>query len=161
MWYADNDDDGYGDEDYAVLGCNAPLCFVDNSDDCDDTEEEVYPDASEICNGRLDDCNYDGELYELENGKSIPRTEWDGDADGFVVCTLDVEQENWLISSMNVVGGADCDDERDYVYPSAPEICNGQHDDCEEQVLTNGEIPSNEQDNDGDGMLSVSQWCLL
>ena len=89
----------------------------------------------------------------------IPPEEWDADGDNYVDCTPTDSLLLWESSQKQVihesgliyglVGGDDCDDERDYVYPFAPEICNGQHDDCEEQ-LTVGGIPDNEIDNDGD-----------
>ena len=36
-WYADSDEDGYGDPDVTETDCAQPSGFVDNADDCDDT----------------------------------------------------------------------------------------------------------------------------
>jgi len=56
-FYADTDDDGFGDPDEAVMACEEPEGYVDNDEDCDDTEEEINPEATEVCNGRDDDCD--------------------------------------------------------------------------------------------------------
>ena len=40
--------------------------------------------------------------------------------------------------------GNDCDDDDDTIYPSAPEICDGQVNTC------GGSLPANEIDDDGD-----------
>ncbi len=37
-YYADMDADGFGDANNAGFGCDAPLGYVDNMDDCDDTQ---------------------------------------------------------------------------------------------------------------------------
>ncbi|MEN9334892.1 MAG: hypothetical protein RLY35_2072, partial [Bacteroidota bacterium] len=37
-YYADLDADGFGDANNTAFGCNAPMGFVDNMDDCDDTQ---------------------------------------------------------------------------------------------------------------------------
>lgn len=58
-YYADTDGDGYGDELAVLDTCalEAPIGFVTNSDDCDDTNNEVNPDAEEIVDGIDNDCN--------------------------------------------------------------------------------------------------------
>ena len=42
-FYADADGDGLGDPATTVLACNAPEGYVDNSDDCDDTDAPTSP----------------------------------------------------------------------------------------------------------------------
>lgn len=34
-----------------------PDGYVDNDYDCDDLDEDVNPDAEEVCNGQDDDCD--------------------------------------------------------------------------------------------------------
>ncbi len=46
-WYIDADQDGYGDEDLPHVACTAPSGYVSNAQDCDDGDDEVYPDAPE------------------------------------------------------------------------------------------------------------------
>ncbi len=65
-WYADTDGDGYGDPDNAELFCEETSGYVDNDEDCDDTDADVNPDAEEVAdNGVDDDC--DGYGYWLED----------------------------------------------------------------------------------------------
>ncbi|WP_460219824.1 CARDB domain-containing protein [Psychroserpens sp. MEBiC05023] len=42
-FFADTDEDGYGDPENTVLACSAPNGFVDNNTDCDDTDNTIYP----------------------------------------------------------------------------------------------------------------------
>lgn len=70
LWYADCDEDGFGDPQKPWLGCPdaaeppqaSPPCsgggtWVRNRADCDDTDADVYPGAPETCNGRDDNCS--------------------------------------------------------------------------------------------------------
>ena len=60
FWYADEDADGYGDPESGAEYCSAPLGFVQNESDCNDTEPTVFPGAFDVCFDALDnDC--DGE----------------------------------------------------------------------------------------------------
>ncbi len=42
-WYADTDNDGYGDPDNPLLACEQPPGYVSDSTDCDDTAPFVHP----------------------------------------------------------------------------------------------------------------------
>ncbi len=69
--------------------------------DCDDTDARVHPGATEICDGKDNNC--DGNLWSLDR---------DVDGDGVPVCA------------------GDCDDTDPSRYPGATESCNGIDDDC-------------------------------
>jgi hypothetical protein len=56
-WYEDADDDGYGNPANSVRSCEQPEGFVNNNEDCDDSDQNINPAASELCNGVDDDCN--------------------------------------------------------------------------------------------------------
>ena len=43
MWYADVDEDGFGDSDFGELACEAPDGFVEDGGDCDDLSSETAP----------------------------------------------------------------------------------------------------------------------
>ncbi len=50
-YYLDTDGDGYGDP-------NKPLqSYVDNNDDCNDYDANIYPGAEELCDGVDNDCD--------------------------------------------------------------------------------------------------------
>lgn len=76
----------------------------DNTVDCDDNDSTVYPGATELCDGILNDCN----------GAMMP-TEIDSDGDGYVACAIP-DMNNWKGSS-SVVGGDDCNDGEGIEYP--------------------------------------------
>lgn len=57
-WYADADNDGYGDPGSPTGSCEAPAGAVSNAADCDDTRADVYPGAEEVCqDGVVNDCD--------------------------------------------------------------------------------------------------------
>ena len=85
---SDFDGDGYGTaQDCAVL-------------DCDDGNQDVHPDAAELCNEVDDDC--DGDTDEG----------YDVDGDGWTTCA------------------GDCNDGNDDSFPGNPEVCDGVDNDC-------------------------------
>jgi len=56
-WYADTDGDGYGDASASSTACLSPSGTVEDDSDCDDTNGDVHPGATETCNGLDDDCD--------------------------------------------------------------------------------------------------------
>jgi len=109
-WYDDDadcsihddlDGDGYGDPDAWSYWCES--VGVDNGDDCDDTNPNIHPGASEVCNGLDDDCD-----EQVDEG-----VDPDLDEDGWNECQ------------------GDCDNLDGAVFPGANEICNGVDDDCD------------------------------
>ena len=57
-YYADLDGDGYGDPDSVIDDCIQPDSTVVNSDDCDDSDPTINPDAIDIPNNGIDeDCD--------------------------------------------------------------------------------------------------------
>ncbi len=56
-WYADADNDGYGNAAVSQQVCSQPAGYLSNDDDCNDTKNAVHPGATEICNGIDDDCD--------------------------------------------------------------------------------------------------------
>jgi hypothetical protein len=54
-WYADADEDGYGDAATTQVACDAPQGFVASRSDCDDQRGSVNPLGVEVCGNLLDD----------------------------------------------------------------------------------------------------------
>jgi hypothetical protein len=151
-WYTDGDQDGYGDPEDPLTACDQPSQRVGNSDDCDDGDELVNPDAQELCNGADDNCdgNVDGSAADAEA--------WfpDADGDGFG----DASQPAYTCDSPegHVADGQDCDDADPLVNPEALELCNGIDDDCNGSIDEEGAAEDVwYPDGDGDGYGDASQ----
>ena len=57
-WFADADEDGFGDPGETTLACEMPNEYVDNTEDCDDGDNAIYPNAIEWCGDGVDnDCD--------------------------------------------------------------------------------------------------------
>ncbi|MES2640058.1 MAG: putative metal-binding motif-containing protein [Myxococcota bacterium] len=80
-WYADADEDGFGDPADAEVSCTAPEMFVADATDCDDADADVNPDAVEVCeNGLDDDCSGEDECRydDVHDALATSSTTWTG-----------------------------------------------------------------------------------
>jgi len=145
-YFADNDGDGYGDPGQSQLSCAVILGFSSNSDDCDDFDATIRPGVPELCDSVDNDCN-----GVVDDNAVDPDTWWiDTDADGYG--SSDASVQACELPAGYAETSDDCDDTRDVTYPGAPELCDGQDNDC------NGFIDDNAladatwfADDDGDG----------
>jgi len=141
-WYADNDGDGYGENSQSLWQVNQPVGYVLDNTDCDDTDDLIHPDATDIPDNDVDEnCN---DLYAYT-------FYLDDDSDGFgrdvpEVFELELGEEAPV---KYVANNADCDDTNMTVNILADEIMgNGIDDNC------NGLIDAEDiryLDIDGDG----------
>lgn len=132
VYYLDNDGDGYG-----VVGKGKCLCFPSppytgsqKQYDCDDSNADVYPGATEKCDGLDNDC--DG-ITDPENAKGCQPWYYDGDSDGFGSSTK-FKCLCGPAGLYNTQKSGDCDDMDPMVHPVAIEICNGKDDNCNGQT---------------------------
>ncbi|MFT5681709.1 MAG: hypothetical protein ACI8RZ_002615 [Myxococcota bacterium] len=114
-YYIDYDGDGYGDASYTVTECDVPTGYVDNADDCDDTEETALPGGSEICDALDNDCN--GTVDD--SASDAPTWYEDADGDGYGAAGTDIEECE--APSSHVDNDDDCDDTDATAYPGADE----------------------------------------
>ncbi len=62
-WYKDADNDGYSDGTINTTSCRRPSGYkvavelTATSGDCNDSDASIYPGATEICDGKDNDCN--------------------------------------------------------------------------------------------------------
>jgi hypothetical protein len=64
LYYLDGDGDGFGDQRASVNICTPPEDYVEDLSDCDDQDGDVFPGATEVCNGVDDNC--DGDIDEQD-----------------------------------------------------------------------------------------------
>jgi hypothetical protein len=128
-WFVDEDGDGYGDDATEEEACEPPTNGVAQGGDCDDTRDDIFPSADEICDTYDQDCDtvVDEDAVEMATWYADTDDDAWGDAETTqVICD---PGEGWVLDA------GDCDDTRDDVNPDAPEICDGETDeDCDELV---------------------------
>ena len=135
-WFADVDEDGYGDpESSPIFSCYPIPGRVLSQNDCNDQENLVNPNSPEICDGLDNDC--DGKAnFKLSGANNFEDDDGDGVAD--IDC-----------------GGDDCNDEDARTAGGAEEVCDRVDNDCDgevdEQTVQN--IWYTDQDGDGWGVI--------
>ncbi len=119
------------------------------SEDCDDTNAQVYPGAPELCDGLDNDC--DGTADE----DAVGGTTWFVDADGDGHGVTSQTEFSCLQPDGYVLVADDCDDGDGARYPGNAEICDDKDNDCNGQV-DEGVLVGLFRDRDGDGYGDVS-----
>ncbi len=145
-YYVDADGDGYGSttptQSYFPT---ATAGYSTNNTDCDDTNNTIYPGATELCNSIDDDCD-----LVADDGLALFTLYPDGDGDGFGV------PAGAITGCLATVSGYantsdDCNDANNAIYPGATETCNSIDDDCD--LATDEGLATSVfyADTDGDG----------
>ncbi len=148
-WYKDFDNDGYTDS-LSLQECIRPPSYklgtelIGAAKDCDDLNSQIHPGATEICNGKDDNC--DGNIDE-----GLPVITWyyDFDGDGYGVSSTTKDSCAAPLNYSALTG--DCNDLNDEIHPGASDNCNGIDDDCDLQIDEDAPVLVWFIDNDMDG----------
>ncbi|MBU1413686.1 putative metal-binding motif-containing protein [Myxococcota bacterium] len=150
-FYADADNDGFGDPGVISFACGAPEGTVDNGDDCDDSHDSVFPGNPEVCDGLDNDCEGTVDVNPVSGGTTFYR-DFDSDTYGdastsMVACSLPAGY---------VTDNTDCNDLSPLTYPGAMELCDLADNDCD-TVIDAGTCGTNKQcEDEGD---TVDAYC--
>jgi MYXO-CTERM domain-containing protein len=170
-WYADDDEDGYGDAADSITACDAPAGYVATSGDCDDTTAARSPGNMEICDGADLDEDCDGLADDAD-----PSADGAGKSDAYVDGDADSYGSGAAVAYCDLPSGyaaqdGDCDDASADVNPGATEVCDaadldedcdGLSDDADSSALTASKS-SFHPDADGDsyGTTASALFCDL
>jgi len=122
LWYRDDDGDGFGVEaDLLGAACESISGGAPFGGDCNDSDDGIFPGATEV--------PYDGVDQDCAGGDLI-----DVDNDGYAAEPF----------------GTDCNDTNANVLPGAIEVCNLRDDDCD-GIADDGISVDYYIDSDGDG----------
>ncbi|WP_018612191.1 DUF4082 domain-containing protein [Segetibacter koreensis] len=154
-YYRDADSDGYGNPSNSTTASTPPAGYVTNNTDCDDSNGNVHPGATEVCSNGIDDnCN-----GSVDEGCSTTTYYQDFDKDTYG--NPSVTQTGTTQPTGYVARAGDCNDNNAAINPGATEICgngidencNGNGDDTcpttEQSVWGNTGSPQNQNDYDG------------
>ncbi len=128
-FYEDDDADGYGATDTEIVTCDDPGDgYATLGGDCDEEDADVNPGVTETWYDGLDsDC--DG------------ASDYDQDGDGFVLSSLEDEDEptydpgtGEVVDDGSLTEGGDCDDTLATVNPDRRERCDDIDNDCDGEV---------------------------
>lgn len=146
-FFADTDGDGFGNAALDTLMCSGNEDFVADNTDCNDTNDTVFPNAPELCDGSDNDC--DGQIDE-----NTPTWFADADGDGFGNAAIDMVAcdpgTGWVLDS------TDCDDAAAGIHPGAAETCDGLDQNCNGQT-DEGVLQTFYVDADGDTFGSFTE----
>ena len=121
-YYQDSDSDSYGNASVSKVACGAPVGYVLDKTDCNDTAAAIHPGATEICDGVDNNCN-----SLTDDG--LPQGTWypDGDNDGYGKASD--PGVTGCQPAGKIAEHTDCDDTKAAVHPGVTEVCGNSIDD--------------------------------
>jgi hypothetical protein len=124
IYYADNDDDNYGNILSFVITCTMPNGYTTNNTDCNDNNAGINPGAAEICNSVDDNCN-----ILIDDGAGGITYYLDADSDSYGNPLVSITTCNTPPVGF-VTNGNDCNDLNSLINPAAIDICDGIDNNC-------------------------------
>lgn len=166
IYYLDSDGDGFGDPDTSEMICDliypVPPGYIPIDSDCDDSNNAVNPDATEICDDGIDN-NCNGLIDGDELGDVCPLQnyyiDFDGDGHYSITPAGSCTGVDCPPAGATFTQGDDCLDTNDLVYPGASEVCGNLIDDnCNDLIDENDpecEVVYYYCDDDGDSFFDI------
>lgn len=121
VWFADTDNDGYGDDNSTIISCDQPSGYVGVGGDCDDTDGTIYRSGSFYIDN--DGDGFDSGTATICYGVSIPQgyniTTLGADCDDNLILYADSDEDGYgsfQISGCGVSNSSDCDDNDSLVF---------------------------------------------
>ena len=159
VFYADDDEDGFGAGEGAVycLG-SEPEGVVDNDEDCDDGNEERYPGAAELCDEIDNDCDEAVDESDVTWYRDEDEDGYGVESETYIGC--DPPGDDWATEA------GDCSPLVDFIYPTAPELCDTADNNCNEAVDEGFDFETDEDNCGGcgiacgDGQRCESRTCV-
>ena len=158
VWSLDADGDGYGDPATELESCSRVEDHILGAgEDCDDTNADVSPGATEVCNGADDDCDalVDDQDDDVDHSEGAVEAWADVDGDGYG--DPDAGDTYCDVPEWAVDNTLDCNDADPDIRPGVTEVCDGQDNDCnglvddEDPGVDGDTIRAYFRDDDGDG----------
>ncbi|MBK9543741.1 MAG: hypothetical protein IPO49_15760 [Bacteroidetes bacterium] len=109
-YYVDSDGDGYGTTLSTIQACSPPIGYVANSSDCNDADTTEHP----------------GQVWFID-------TDEDDYGNGSTALQCARPLHGYIPAELTATTG-DCNNSNAFVFPGAPEICNGIDDDCDNYI---------------------------
>ncbi|WP_300667691.1 PilC/PilY family type IV pilus protein [Desulfoluna sp.] len=126
VYFADSDGDTYGNPSASIVSSSAtpPFGYVTDNTDCDDSDANTYPGATELCDGKDNNC--DGDIDE-----GLVTTTFYRDADGDGYGTSTDTHQGCTPNPGYIATPGDCNDNNSLINPGAADICDNNIDeDC-------------------------------
>ena len=143
--------------------------FSEEQGDCDDTNADLSPSATEICDEIDNDC--DGDIDDADSSVDLSTgSVFYADADADTFGDANTEIEACVLPEGAVENMDDCDDDNADVNPDATEICDEIDNDCDANIddaddsldTSTGSTFYTDSDGDGEGDADASVMaCTL
>ncbi|GDX81320.1 hypothetical protein LBMAG42_31310 [Deltaproteobacteria bacterium] len=129
LWHEDADGDGFGDRFAGAAACANPGGLLEDASDCDDTDADIHPGATELCDTTDRDCDGDATANAAD-----PLTWYaDADLDGYGTRRATAEACTQPAGYSAIDG--DCNDNAGAIHPGGIEFCDSVDHDCDGETM--------------------------